>query len=133
MRVGRVDPPAVVMGAVTVVAGDGAMARARAEVAMYLDVVAALDPTVELPPGLLGDMRARLVVGDGAGAGRLVPDEILRRFAFAGTPDEVAAHAAALVEAGADRVEFGTPHGLTDEEGVDLLGRRVLPALRGAC
>jgi 5,10-methylenetetrahydromethanopterin reductase len=27
-------------------------------------------------------------------------------------------------------VEFGTPHGLTDDRGVELLGARVLPAVR---
>jgi 5,10-methylenetetrahydromethanopterin reductase len=29
------------------------------------------------------------------------------------------------------RVEFGTPHGLTDEDGVELLGSAVLPLLSG--
>jgi hypothetical protein len=33
------------------------------------------------------------------------------------------------VAAGVHRVEFGTPHGLTDAGGIDLLGRRVLPLL----
>jgi 5,10-methylenetetrahydromethanopterin reductase len=28
-------------------------------------------------------------------------------------------------------VEFGTPHGRTDEHGVELIGKWVLPALRG--
>lgn len=35
----------------------------------------------------------------------------------------------ALFEAGATRVEFGTPHGLTAARGIELLGRRVLPAV----
>ncbi len=35
----------------------------------------------------------------------------------------------ALIDAGVQRVEFGTPHGLTDAAGVELLGRRVLPML----
>jgi 5,10-methylenetetrahydromethanopterin reductase len=137
-RRGAVEPagprPGIVMGAVTVVADDGRAARARArrEVAMYLDVVAGFDPTVELSPGLLDGLRARLAAGDRAGAGALIPDDVLDRFAFAGTPDQVAARAAALLEAGAARLEFGTPHGLTDAEGVLLLGQRVLPALRDA-
>jgi len=42
----------------------------------------------------------------------------------------VAAQAQALIDAGVSRVEFGTPHGLTDASGVDLLGSEVLPALR---
>jgi 5,10-methylenetetrahydromethanopterin reductase len=59
----------------------------------------------------------------------LIPDELLDRLAFAGTSAQVAARAAALYEAGAARVEFGTPHGLSPRTGVDLLAARVLPAL----
>jgi 5,10-methylenetetrahydromethanopterin reductase len=101
----------IVVGAVTVVDEDGAAARARAadEVAMYLEIVGGLDPTLALKPG------------------DPVP---LDRFVIAGTPDEVAAHAQRLLEAGAKRVEFGTPQGLTTLAGVDLLCDRVLPLLR---
>ena len=44
--------------------------------------------------------------------------------------NSVVDQAAALFEAGARRVEFGTPHGLTTARGLRLLGERVLPALR---
>ncbi len=128
------DPSQVglVLGAVTVVDVDGAAARrlARAEVAMYLAVVAALDPTVTLDPDLLARIRALVADGDHQGAGALVDDDLLDRFAFAGTPEQVAAQARALYAAGASRVEFGTPHGLDPTTGVELLGRRVLPLLR---
>lgn len=122
----------VVAGAVTVVDQDRAAARrrARAEVAVYLDVVAALDPTVEMPPGLLDRLRDLVAVGDHEAAGALVPDDLLDRFSFAGTPEDVAAQAARLFEAGASRVEFGTPHGLVDDRGVELLGSQVLPRLK---
>jgi 5,10-methylenetetrahydromethanopterin reductase len=96
------DGPRIVIGAVTVVDEDGALARAeaRARVQMYLEVVGELDPTLEgaEPP--------------------------LEKFAIAGTPEEVAAHATALFDAGVQRVEFGNPRGL------DLLCDRVLPLLR---
>jgi 5,10-methylenetetrahydromethanopterin reductase len=106
------DDVAIVVGAVTVVDENGNLARERArqEVALYLDVVADLDPTLELEHG------------------QPVP---LDRFTIAGTPAEVAAHARSLYDAGATRVEFGTPQGLTTPGGVDLLARRVLPLLRG--
>ena len=122
----------VVVGAVTVVDEDAraARARARTEVAMYLDVVAGLDPTLDLPPDMLPEVGALLKAGDPEAAGRRIPDDVLDLFAFSGTPDAVAAQAQALVDAGAHRVEFGTPHGLTDAGGVELLGRRVLPQLR---
>lgn len=114
-RAGRSpDDVGIVIGAVTVVAEDGAAARrmARSAVAMYLDVVGRLDPTTEAP------------------AGGAISDEILDRFAMAGTPERVAERAAALFAAGACRVEFGSPHGLTEEDGIRLLGERVLPRLR---
>jgi 5,10-methylenetetrahydromethanopterin reductase len=127
------DPGAVgiVLGAVTVVDHDGeaARAKARTEVAMYLAVVAELDPTVTLPDGLVERIAELVDAGEHEAAGRLVPDEVLDRFAFSGTPAQVATQAQALIDAGVARVEFGTPHGLTDERGVELLGAEVLPRL----
>ena len=131
-RAGRPeDAVGIVVGAVTVVDedGDAARARARTEVAMYLAVVAGLDPTVTLPDGLLDEVAARVAAGDDVGAGRCVPDDVLDLFAFSGTPEQVAAQAQRLVDAGAARVEFGTPHGLTDDRGVELIGTRVLPLI----
>jgi 5,10-methylenetetrahydromethanopterin reductase len=114
MRAGRpLDDVGIVTGAVTVVAEDGDAARrlARSAVRMYLDVVGRLDPTVAVP--------------DGAE----ISDDLLDRFALAGTPERVAAQAQALFDAGARRVEFGSPHGLSEEDGIRLLGERVLPRL----
>jgi 5,10-methylenetetrahydromethanopterin reductase len=103
--------PRIVIGAVTVVDDDGRRARAHAaaQVQMYLDVVGELDPTLELKPG------------------QSAP---LEKFVLAGTPDEIAAQARALLDAGVDRIEFGTPQGLTTPDGVALLCDRVLPLLR---
>jgi 5,10-methylenetetrahydromethanopterin reductase len=36
-----------------------------------------------------------------------------------------------LIEAGANRVEFGTPHGLNSPDGIRLLGEKVLPYFEG--
>ena len=121
----------IVMGAVSVVDEDGDSARrmARREVAMYLVVVAELDPTLTLDPPLVEAVRSELAKGDPDAAGALIPHHVLDRFAFSGTPEQVAAQANALFAAGASRVEFGTPHGLTGEAGVDIIGRRVLPLL----
>ncbi len=113
-RAGRSpDDVAIVVGAVTVVAEDGAAARrlARSAVAMYVDVVGRLDPTTTIP------------------AGGTISDDVLDRFAMSGTPEQVAKQANALFEAGARRVEFGSPHGLTEEEGIRFLGEQVLPRL----
>jgi 5,10-methylenetetrahydromethanopterin reductase len=43
----------------------------------------------------------------------------------------VAGLAEALFDAGARRVDFGTPHGLDEREGVELLVDAVAPALGG--
>jgi 5,10-methylenetetrahydromethanopterin reductase len=122
----------VVVGAVTVVDDDGAAARRRAriEVAKYLAVVGELDTTIELPPGLSDQVRALVAAGNDEAAGTLIPDEVLDRFAFSGTPADVAALAQRVLDAGAGRVDFGTPHGLTDSDGVVLLGTRVLPLIQ---
>jgi 5,10-methylenetetrahydromethanopterin reductase len=108
--VGAPDVRAVV-GCVTVVDEDGAWARecARAAVAPYLDVVARLDPTLELAAG---------------------DEPPLDRFAIAGTPEQAAERVIALWEAGADRVELGTPQGRSTTAGVRLICERVLPLLR---
>jgi 5,10-methylenetetrahydromethanopterin reductase len=94
---------------VTVVDQDDRAARehARREVELYLPVVAARDPTV-----------------------RTLDGDVLGRFAFAGSPARIAEQALALYEAGADRVEFGTPHGIDERRGVELLAAEVLPALQ---
>ncbi len=127
-------PVGLVVGAVTVVDEDGERARAlaRREVALYLPVVAELGPKLGLDPELLGAIRAAAERYDFTAAGRLISDDLLRRIAFAGTPEQVARQALDLFEAGVDRVEFGTPHGLDEREGLRLLGEQVLPAIRSS-
>jgi 5,10-methylenetetrahydromethanopterin reductase len=129
-RVGN-DRVGIVVGAVTVVDDDASAARrrARVEAALYFPVVAGLDPTLEVTPTLVEDVRALVDAGEREAAGRLIPDALLERLAFAGTPEDVARQAAALYDAGAARVEFGTPHGLDSARGIELLASRVLPLL----
>ena len=123
----------IVLGAVTVVDEDREAARAlaRREVALYLPVIAGLDPSFEVPPDLLDRMRHHVNAGETEQAAGLISDDLLGRFAFAGTPRDLVEHCEAIFAAGARRVEFGTPHGLRSEAGIRLLGERVLPALRG--
>jgi len=111
------SPTRLVVGAVTVVDEDDVAARAHArrELALYLPVVAGRDPTLDLDPQLPAEA---------------IPDDVLDLFAFAGEPARIVEHAERLFEAGADRVEFGTPHGIDERRGVELLGSRVLTALR---
>lgn len=126
------ERPDVVVGSVTVVDPDREAARTRAKqaVALYLPVVAPLDPTVGVDGDLLDQMSRRVAEGNFAGAGDLVTDEILDLFAMAGTPHEALAKAIHLYEAGAARVEFGSPFGLDSLAGVEILGSEVLPGVR---
>ncbi|HYI15930.1 MAG TPA: LLM class flavin-dependent oxidoreductase [Thermomicrobiales bacterium] len=128
----QLDEIGICLGAVTVVDEDRDVARSliRREMALYLPVVAGLDPTVAIDTGLLARIDALVTRGESEKAGDLIPDDLLDRFAFAGTPDDIIAKSEALFAAGVTRIEFGTPHGVTPAEGLRLLGERVLPALR---
>jgi 5,10-methylenetetrahydromethanopterin reductase len=92
--------------------------------------VGALDRTFHMSADVLQQIRHEMQVSGAEAASKLVPDEVLDRFAFAGTPAAVAEHALDVLKAGADRVDFGTPHGASDDHGLELLGRQVLPAIR---
>ena len=127
----NVDEVRICIGAVTVVDEDGERARtlARTEVAMYIAVVAELDSSANVDPDLLSRIKVLVDQGNFEAAGKLIPDDVLDLFAFSGTPEQVAAQAQLLIDAGAGRVEFGTPHGITPARGVELIGTRVLPLL----
>ncbi|MFK8050571.1 MAG: LLM class flavin-dependent oxidoreductase [Halioglobus sp.] len=130
--IGAASDLGIVMGAVTVVDEDGEAARALAkrEVALYLPVVAELDKTLQIDPELITAIKQAAANYEFDTAGRLISDELLSTFAFAGTPGDIILQTEALFEAGASRVEFGTPHGLTPTSGLQLLGEKVLPAFK---
>jgi 5,10-methylenetetrahydromethanopterin reductase len=123
----------LVVGAVTVVDEDRRAATdlARREVAMYLAVVAALDPTFRVDPEELARVQGAVAAGDHAQAARAISDETLTRFAFCGTPSDLVNQARELADAGATRIEFGTPHGVDRVRAIQLLGERVIPAFQG--
>lgn len=123
---------AIVLGAVTVVDEDGEKARERArqEVALYLPVIANLDPTLDLDQDMLANIKRATSVYKFTEAAEYIDDRLLAKFAFAGTPEEIVKQSLDVFEAGAQRVEFGTPHGLTPDIGLELLGTQVLPKLK---
>ncbi|MCQ3932886.1 MAG: LLM class flavin-dependent oxidoreductase [Chloroflexi bacterium] len=122
----------VVMGAVTVADDDRAQARyaARRSLVLYLPVVATLDPTVNIEPELIERLRQHANHHEYDAAAHLISDDVLDRFAFAGNANDLIRQAEQLFEAGAHRIEFGTPHGLSKPEvGIRILGEKVSPAL----
>ncbi len=121
---------AIAVGAVTVIDEDGAAARelAKREVALYLPVVVKNDKTLQIDPQALERIETAVANNDFQRAARDISDELLARFAFAGTPADIIAQTEALIDAGAARVEYGTPHGVSENIGLKLLGEKVLPA-----
>jgi 5,10-methylenetetrahydromethanopterin reductase len=122
----------LVIGAVAVIDNDRRAARQHVKraLASYLPVVAPLDVTAKIEPELLTRIGHLTDTRQFDEAASLISDEVLAKFAFAGTPDDIVNHALELYDAGAARVEFGTPHGLDEGTGIRLLGERVLPALQ---
>ena len=118
------------IGAVSVVDQDGDKARdlARKNVALYLPIVAHLDPTLKLDEELISSIKKTTSKYGFKGASEYIDDVLLQKFAFAGTPEEIVNQTLDLFKKGVNRIEFGSPHGLISEkDGVDLLGREVLP------
>lgn len=123
----------VVIGAVSVVDEDRELARwiARKSVALYMPIVSRLDPTLEIDPGLMTRAQAYVQAGNDDAAARLIPDDILDRFVFAGSPQDIISQCEALYDAGVARIELGTPHGArAAAAGIHLIGRRIIPALK---
>lgn len=123
----------IVIGAVSVVDEDRVAARfaARKAVALYMPIVSQLDPTTEIEPALMQRAAALVAAGDSDGAARLVSDDILDRFAFAGDVADIIKQCERLFDAGAQRIELGTPHGVADSaRGIRLIGGQALPGLR---
>lgn len=122
----------IVIGAVSVVDEDRDAARwmARKAVSLYMPIVSKLDTTLSIDPELMTRVQAHVSAGDADGAARLIPDEILDRFIFAGAPADIIEQCARLYDAGAQRIELGTPHGVREAAtGIRLIGEQVIPAL----
>lgn len=123
----------IVIGAVSVIDEDREAARwvARKAVSLYLPIVSKLDKTLEIDPELMARVQARVNAGQDEAAARLIPDDILDRFIFAGEPRDIIEQCGRLYDAGAQRIELGTPQGVHEAAtGIHLIGQQVIPALR---
>jgi len=97
---------------------------------MYVDVVGARDPTTALEPELLHRIGELVQAGDRAGAGALIPGDVLSRFVFAEHPPTSAAPGGGDLRRGgaAGRLRHAARNRWA--AGVELLCREVLPRLR---
>ncbi len=122
----------VVVGAVTVIDEDSRRAKdyVKRDLALYLPVIASLDVTVQIEQELLTRIDHLVSIREYTAAAALISDDILAKFAFAGSPEEILEKVQRIYDEGASRVEFGTPHGLDSAKGIRLLGERVLPNLK---
>lgn len=122
----------LVVGAVCVVDEDSEKAKykAKKEVALYLPVVLDLDSTLSFSSSIVEGITEAMKTYDYDTACDYITDDMLSKFAFAGNPEEISKQIISLYDAGAQRVELGTPHGLTMDSGVDLLGKEVLPTVK---
>ena len=122
----------IVIGAVSVIDEDREATRwmARKAVSRYLPIVSRLDTTLAIDPELMARVQAHVNAGDDEQAARLIPDDILDRFIFAGNPADIIVQCERLYDAGAQRIELGTPHGAKDAAtGIHLIGKKIIPAL----
>ena len=123
----------VVIGAVSVIDEDRELARwiARKSVSLYMPIVSRLDPTLDFDPELMKRVQAHVNAGEDEAAARLIPDDILDRFIFAGSPDDIIKQCVRLYDAGAQRIELGTPHGVREAATrYQLIGHKIIPGLR---
>ncbi len=126
------NKPTIAAGAVCVVDIEGEIAKelAKKEVALYLPVVAELDETVKIDDFKLESIKLAIKEFDYDTASEYISDDLLRKFAFAGTPEDIIKQSLELFEKGASRIEYGTPHGLEMYNGIELLGKEVLPVVK---
>lgn len=122
----------IVIGAVSVIDEDREQARlmARKAVSLYMPIVSKLDPTVDIDPELMQRVQQYVNDGDSDAAAQLIPDDILEQFAFAGNANDIVRQCERLFDAGAHRIELGTPHGVNESAtGIHIIGKQVIPAL----
>lgn len=134
-EIGRnVDDITISMGAVTVVDHDRnvALRKAKELGVVYIDVIGDRDVTAgaQQYTAQIAGIKEAMGRGDKEGAIAHLSDDLLKLFAFVGTPEDIAKQALELYEAGATRIEFGPPHGEVELEGVRMLAEEVFPLIR---
>jgi len=121
----------VVVGVVMVVDDDSVVVCwcVCMEVVMYFDVVGSFDMMVEVFDSFFMLLCEVLVCGDFEGVGVMILDELFDKFVIVGDFDSVVKYSVVLFVVGVSWVEFGMLYGCIDDEGVELIGCKVLLGL----
>jgi len=113
----------------TVVSKDRDMAfkLAREAVALYLPYLSPMTEFVGIDKTEVDGVREALAKGDTKLATSLVSEKSVNSFKPWGTPDDIIEKVSNLMNTGLTRINFGFGRGPEDIEGIELLGKKVLP------
>lgn len=106
---------------------DTALRLAREAVALYLPYLGPMTDFVGIDKAEIDGIRAALAKGDVKLATSLVSEKSVNAFKPWGTPDDIIEKISRLMNTGLTRINFGFGRGPEDLEGIDLLGKKVLP------
>ena len=106
---------------------DTAFKLAREAVALYLPYLSPMTEFVGIDKAEADGVREALAKGDTKLATSLVSEKSVDSFKPWGTPDDIIEKVSNLMNTGLTRINFGFGRGPEDLEGIELLGKKVLP------
>jgi 5,10-methylenetetrahydromethanopterin reductase len=130
------NPKEIEVGCVpgTVVSEDGneALELARKASAVYLPYLQPMTQFIGVSDEELASVSEALAQSDLALAGSRVSTKAVNAFKLWGTPEDILRKASKMIDGGkgVDRINFGFGRAEEDLEGIELLGKKVLPYLR---
>jgi len=128
------SPDSIELGLVsgTVVSKDreAAFKLAREAIMPYMPYLSPMTEFVGIDKSELDGIREALALGDTKLATSLVSEKSVNAFKPWGTPDDIIEKVSKLDGTGLTRLNFGFGRGLSDLEGIELLGEEVLPYFR---
>jgi len=112
---------------------DAALDLARKASAVYLPYLEPMTEFVGIKRHEVEAVKEALSRNDLSAAASRISDKAVNSFKLWGTPDDVIEKTLRMLDGGrsAERINFGFGRGKEDIEGIELLGRKVLPYLRG--
>jgi 5,10-methylenetetrahydromethanopterin reductase len=120
----------LVSGAVISKDRDAAFKLAREAVAPYMPYLSPMTEFVGIDRSEIEGIKEALAEGDADLAVSLVSEKSVNAFKPWGTPDDIIEIASRLDGTGLTRLNFGFGRGASDLEGIELLGKDVLPHFR---